>query len=174
MFGIFKSPKQKNRESTKGIMRSDSEGHNRSKVRRALESKGIKFASQLDNSQYSIQASAAIVRLIANDAGIPVKKGSDEDDDFVAGIFSFVVSNHICYMVGTQFETISSIVVIDLLGLEAASDVNDLADSYNRMTQEGRVIEAIGQNVAKWISTPTDEQFAKLVELYRLCREHTS
>lgn len=174
MFGIFKSRKQKGLEATREPMRSDSELHNRSKLRRALESKGIEFASQLDNSQYSIRASAAIVRLIAKETGVAVKKGDYDDDNFVAGIFAFVVSNHISFMLGTQFEIVSSIVVIDLLGQEAASDVDDLADSYNRMTLEGHVIEAIGQNVAKWISTPTDEQFAKLVELYRLCREHTS
>ncbi len=59
-------------------------------------------------------------------------------------------------MIGVQFEMVVSIVVIDLLGEDAASQVSDLAETYNRMSQEGRVVEAIGQNLAKWILVPSD------------------
>lgn len=150
----------------------DNDSETRAKVNRALGSRAAQIPSGLDNSQYSIRASASIVRLIAKEANIPIGNGSDEDDDFVAGIFAFVVSNHITYIMDAPFEIVSCIVVVDLLGKQAASEVRTLANSYNRMAQEGRVIEAIGQNVAKWISTPTDERFDKLVGLYKLCREH--
>jgi len=143
----------------------------RAKVDRALGSRAAQVPTGLDDSQYSIRASAAIVRVVAEAANMSIENG-DEGDDFVAGIWAFVVSSHITYIVGTSFEVIAPIVAMDVLGLEAASDVPTLINSYNRMAQEGRVTEAIGQNVAKWIFTPTDESFDKLVMLYKLCREH--
>ena len=149
----------------------DNDSETRAKVNRALGSRAAQIPSGLDNSQYSIRASAAIVRVVAEAADISIENGN-EGDDFVAGIWAFVVSDHITYIVGTSFEVVAPIVAIDLLGLEAASDVPTLINSFNRMAQEGRVTEAIGQNVAKWISTPTDERFDKLVGLYKLCREH--
>jgi hypothetical protein len=153
---------------------SQDNGHKetRAMVSRALESKAVQIPPALDNAEYSIRASVAIVRLIAKDANIQIGKSSDDDDGFVAGIFAFVVSNHITYIMAAPFEMVSSIVVIDLFGQQAANEVRTLANSYNRMAQEGRTIEAIGQNVAKWISTPTDERFDNLVALYKLCREH--
>jgi len=172
MFGLFKRRKQKDLEFTETLMRAAAEGDSRAKVNRALGSKGIQLTPEKNNHQYSIQASAAIVRLIAKKAGVPIGANGDDDDNFVAGIFAFVVSNHVSYIIGAQFEMVSSIVVIDLLGQDAASKVNDLAASYNRMSQEGRVVEAIGHNIAKWITAPTDDQFSKLAALYKVCREN--
>jgi hypothetical protein len=154
------------------MSQDDDYSQNRDKVNHALGSRAAQIPSGLDDSQYSIRASAAVVRLIAKEADILIGNDSEEDDDFVAGIFAFVVSNHITYLLGAPFEIVATIVVIDLLGQQAASEVPTLMNSFNRMAQEGRVIEAIGQNVAKWISTPTDERFDKLVALYKLCREH--
>lgn len=171
VFGLFKKRKSNFPELT-DLISAAAEGESRATVNRALGSKGVQLAPEDDNSPYSIQASANIVRLIAREAGIPIGIDGNDDDNFVAGIFAFVVSNHISYMIGAPFEIVSSIVVMDLLGQDAASEVNDLADSYNRMSQEGPIIEAIGQNVAKWVSAPTDEQFSKIVDLYKLCRNH--
>lgn len=172
MFGFLKRRKQQELEFVEGLIRAAAEGDSRAKINRALGSEGVQLTPKEDNHQYSIHASATIVRLIAKEAGVPIGVNGNEDDNFVAGIFAFVVSNHVSYMIGAQFEMVSSIVIIDLLGQDAASQVNDLAESYNRMSQEGRVVEAIGQNIAKWITDPTDEQFSKLAALYKLCREN--
>jgi hypothetical protein len=153
------------------MSQDDDYSQSRAKVSGALGTRATQIPPGLDNSQYSIRASAAIVRLTAKAADISIGK-SNEGDAFIAGIWAFVVSDHITNIMGVSFEVVAPIVVIDLLGLEAAGDVPALINSFNRMGQEGRVTEAIGQNVAKWISAPTDEKFDNLVALYKLCREH--
>ena len=153
-------------------MRAAAEGDSRAKVNRALGTVGVRFESDDDNVQYCINASAVIVRLIAASAEDPIGNMTNDDDKFVAGIFSFATSNHLSHIIGAPFEMVASIVPLELFGTDYSSEVASLGDSFNTMSQEGRVIEAIGQNVAKWIATPTDDHLAKLVALYRLCKTH--
>ncbi len=155
-----------------GLMRAAAEGDSRAKVNRALGSVGIQLTPEEDNTHYCIKASTAIVRFIAAKAEDPIEDMKNADDNFVAGIFSFVASNHLTHIIGAPFEMVASIVPLNLFGNDYASEVDALGNSFNTMTQEGRVIEAIGQNIAKWIATPTDEHLGKLVALYKLCKEH--
>ena len=94
------------------------------------------------------------------------------NDKFVAVIFAFTIGDYLSQFIGAQFEMITSLVVIDLFGTEYASEVRSLGDSFNSMSREGRVIEAIGNTTANWISNPRDETFSKMVDIYRICREN--
>lgn len=172
MFGLFKGRKQSDLEFMKDLITAAAEGENRAKVNRALGSAGIQLPIKSDNAQYCIRASSAIVRLISETANVPVQT-MDEDDKFVVGIFALVASDYVTRIIGAQFEIVSTIVVIDLLGHSYSENVSELGDAYNRMASEGRVIEAIGQNIAKWISNPTNEQIEKLGSLFKLCREYS-
>jgi hypothetical protein len=168
MLGLFKRRKQRFME---GLMQAK-EAESRAKVNRALGSVGVQLAPEPDNIQYCIKASSAIVRVITQKADAPSVGLMNEDDKFVAGIFCLVASSYVSGVVGAQFEMVSSTAAIDLLGLDYADRVSDLGESYSSMSQNGRVIEAIGQNIAKWIASPTDDRLDKLAKLYKLCREH--
>ena len=96
----------------------------------------------------------------------------DDDDKFVPAIFCFVTSDHVSRIIGAPFEMVASIVPLDLFGLKYAEHVTLWGNSFNKMSREGRVIEAIGQNIAKWIVSPTDEHLKKLASLYKICCEH--
>lgn len=172
MFGLF-GRKKRDEQFLVDMMRAAAEGADRAKINQALGSVGVQQNPEPDNAVFSVKASAAIVRVIAKNAGRSIPT-MDDDDQFVAGIFAFVVSNHVSRLVGAPFETVSSLVLLDLFGLEWAANVSVIADSYNRMCQTGRVIEVIGVNVARWFNNPTHEQMGKLVELFDLCRKHIS
>jgi len=157
----------------KGASVSDAvaiEGTQRARVNHALASSGVELPVEINSTQFCIRASAATVRLIAQKASIPLD--ANDDDRFVAGVFSFVASNHQSRIIGAPFEMIASAVPLELFGIDYVDQVPDLADSYNRMAQGSRVFEAIGQNIAKWIANPTDAHLSSLASLYRLCREH--
>lgn len=146
---------------------SAGEGEARGNISRALRSLGVQLPHEPDDTQYCIKAASELVRVIM-DRACPNGPGSDQR--FVGGIFAFVASNHITRLVGAPFETVSSIVPIALFGPDYASALNELIDSYNQMTQEkSKVVEAIGQNIAKFINAPSDEQIRKLADLFNVC-----
>ena len=168
---IFINKKKRNdREFLKEIVSAAAEGESRAQVNRALGSVGVEFDAEPDNAQFCIKASAAVVELIMKRAGKDPKSATS-DDIFTGGVFGVVASNHLTRLVGAQFETVSSIVPLELFGLEAASDVPEIINAYNRITQEGRIAEAIGQNIALWIAEPSDERLDKLAKLYKLCND---
>ncbi len=171
MFEWFKRRKRRDEEFFLNYVRAAAEGENRAKVNRALGSVGVQLPFEPDNTQYCIKASAALVRVVTEKVGVSMH-AADKDDRFVVGIFGFVAGDYFSGIMGAPFETVSSIVALDLLGVEYAAQIGSLGDSYNRMAQTGRVIEAIGQNIAKWVSAPTDEQLKKLADLFKLCRQH--
>ena len=96
----------------------------------------------------------------------------DDETKFVAGIFGFVASDYLSRVVEAPFEIVSSIVLLELFGTEYAEHIGRVGNSYNRMAQSGQVIKTIGQNIADWISTPTDERLEQLADLFRLCRKY--
>ena len=173
MFGWLKSKRQKDSEFFEGMMRAAAEGSRRAQINAALGSKGIQLGFQKDNDQYCIQATSAIVSLIASDAGLEARN-LKVDDRFVAGLFVFVVSNHVSLLIGAPFEEVAFIAFVDCLGMEFAQEVDSVGSSYNKMSNEGRVIEAIGTTVVNWISRPTEENFSKLAKLFDVCRSHAN
>ncbi len=86
--------------------------------------------------------------------------------------FCLVTSDQVTHRMGETFEFISSVVLIDLFGEDYASEITSLTDSYNSMCKNGNVVKAIGHTIAKWIASPTEEHFSKLVGLYKLCKEN--
>jgi hypothetical protein len=171
MFDWLTGSKKREKLLMESMMRAAGEGASRAKVNQALGTVGIQFPPENDNTLYCVRAASAIVRIITLKAGYSTDY-ADLDDRFVAGIFSFVVSNHVSLIVGAEFEFVAAIVPLDLFGHDFADQVDALGNSYNQMAQEGKVVEAIGQNVAKWIDKPTDEQLTKLASLFELCRRH--
>jgi hypothetical protein len=170
MFGWFKGRRKKDKEFLESMMRTAVEGHSRVSVNRALGSLGIQLSREPDNTQFSIRASSALVRAISEKAGLSVHS-MDDDDRFVAAIFCFVTSDHISHIIGAPFEMVSTVVPLDLFGHKYADRVFAWGNSFNRMAAEGRVVEAIGENIAKWIAEPTNDQFEKLAKLFQLCRK---
>lgn len=158
------------------MMRAYAEGEERAKINQALGSLGIQLKSEDDSAQYSIKTTAAIVRAIMEKYGTDLKKIND-DDMFTAGIFLFAISNHITRVVGAPFEQVAAITPLELLresrSLEQlAGYVNPIGNTYNNAAKNSKIIDAIGQNIVEWISTPEHDRFDKIVKLYGLCREN--
>lgn len=178
MFGFFKRKKQKEIEILRTLMSAAAEGEQRAKINAAIGSLGIQLPPENDNTKYCINTCAVIVRNIMESYGTKPEDAND-DDIFTAGLFLFTVSNHITRIVGAPFETVASVTPLELFSatrspLEMAEYVHLIGNLYNDTMDNGRVCEAIGQSLAKWIMFPTHEQFDKLIQLYRLCRENIS
>jgi hypothetical protein len=154
------------------LVRASAEGGRRAKVKEALGTRGL-TVTQSDDTLYCVHAVAGIVFDIAKSAGISTDF-EDPDERFVAGIFAFVTANHVSLIYSATFEFVSSIAFLELFGKDRAEEVSSIGDSYNRMSSEGRVIEAIGNCFAKWIGEPTDNRFEDLVKLFRLCLDHAT
>ena len=76
----------------------------------------------------------------------------------------------------SPFEQVASLAPLELFKgardpLAMSAAVPEMGNAFNQMSQDGRVIEAIGQNIAGWINDPSDEQLDKLAKLYKLCRK---
>ncbi|MCP5361667.1 MAG: hypothetical protein H6908_03360 [Hyphomicrobiales bacterium] len=176
MFGFFKGTKQKDLEFFKEMMSAAAEGEQRAKINSAIGSLGIQLEPENDNSQYCIKVSSALVKKIMMSHGTTIKS-AENDDILTAGLFLFVVSNHITRVVGAPFEEVSSIAVLDLFydissPQEIAEYVNPIANLYNDASTNSKIPLAIGQNLVKWIEEPIHENYTRLVELYKLCREN--
>ena len=171
MFGWLKGRRDRDQDFLDNFQRAAAKGESRARVNRALSSAGVQLAAEPDNAQFCIKASAAIVRVIVQRAGMSIRE-IDDETKFVAGIFGFVASDYLSRVVEAPFEIVSSIVLLELFGTEYAEHIGRVGDSYNRMAQSGQVIKTIGQNIADWISTPTDEQLEQLADLFRLCRKY--
>ena len=178
MFGFLKRKKQKEIEFLRTLVRASAEGEQRAKINSAIGSLGIQLRPENDNALYCVKTCAVIVRAIIENYGTKIEDVND-DDIFTAGLFLFVLSDHIARIVGAPFETVASIAPLELFStthspLEMAEYVQLIGKLYNETMDKSRICEAIGQNLAKWIALPTHEQFDRLIQLYGLCRENIS
>ncbi len=164
------SKKKKDEEFFQELVQAAAVGSRRTKVKEALATKSVKIENE-DDVLHCVHSVAAIVRLVSKQAGLNAPF-DDSDVRFVVGLFAFVASDHVSRMYSVEFEFVSSIACLELLGTERANEIRDLGDSYNQMSAEGKVVEAIGTTLAKWINGPTDENLFALARLFRLCLEH--
>jgi hypothetical protein len=151
-------------------------GSNRGAIARALQSSGVHLDDQRDNPQFCIRASSAIVRLVANRAGVSIPELSDRDR-FPFAILAFAVSDLISQMIGTpgdkekiMFEAVSSVAAMDLFGAEYAGEIGKVADAYNHLTGEGGPVRALGSSVRAWIADPSSNRLDKIAAGYRATR----
>src|SRR5271166_5819372 len=136
-------------------------GANRGAILQALQKSGARLDDERDNSQFCIRASSAIVRLVAERAGVSISELADRDR-FPFAILAFTVSDLISQMIGTpwdkekiMFESISSITAVDLFGVDYAGEIGKVADAYNGLAGEGGPVRALGLSVRAWIDDPS-------------------
>lgn len=181
MFGLFKRKKKSNLDFLndpdffKTMMHSAAEGQQRANVNQALGSLGIQLPAEESNTQYCIKRTSALTKYIMTRAGTDTSCIED-DDIFTAGVFAFTIGNHLTRIIGAPFEEVTALTVLDLFHedrpvKQLTEYIRPIIDTYNGLCTSSKIIEAIGQNVAKWINEPTDEQFTKLVSIYKLCRD---
>jgi len=183
MFGwLFKKKREQDLQFAATLMRAAAEGAQRgaerSKVERAIATLGLEINSESDNKDFCLKAVVAIVRDLAKSAERS-PTWLDDDNRFLAGIFAFTFSNALSYRLAVSFELTASTSTFMLISAgdresmeHDMRDIDEIGASYNRMGKEGRVIEAIGTTFSKWLVRPTNENYASLVELYRLLGNH--
>jgi len=150
------------------------EGHTRATVNKAAGTIGGTFRSDPDNTQYCINAVAAIVPIVMRSAGCDTGK-LPKTDIFNGSLLAFTYSSHLSTLVGAQFQIVSAAVLIPLFSGELGPDrLCDLApaviDFFNHLTVVGKVIPDIGQRFAEWLDEPTDEKLQRMVDSFRYLR----
>lgn len=160
------------------MMRIAAEGQERSKINAALGSLGLEQERVDDSSQYCIKTSVAFVKKIIEEYGTNINE-PDDDDIITAGVFLFVISNHITRVIGAPFEIVSAITPLMLFSNSTRiKDIPDLVsviiDTYNGAAENTKITDAIGQNFVKYLDQQEYSQFRKIVELYGICRESIS
>lgn len=176
MFGFLnrkKKDKPEDDEFMKALNETYLEGVERAIIDRALETLSVELDHIDNRTEYCFKRSSEIVTEIVKSCGTDIKL--DDDDILTAGLFLFVVSNHISYKLDTSFEQVSSMAVAAFLKnnktIEEIPDyINAIAGIYNKTAVDSKVTIAIGQNLIKWLESPSDEHFSKLLEIYGICR----
>lgn len=164
------SRKKKNEEFFQELVQAAAIGSRRTKVKDALATKFVKIENE-DDMLHCAHSVAAIIRIVAKQSGLNAPS-DDSDVRFIAGLFAFVASDHISRIYEVEFEFVANIACLELLGTERADEIGALGSSYNQMSVEGKVVEAIGNALARWIDKPTDENLTSLAKLFVLCLEH--
>jgi hypothetical protein len=156
------------------MMSAAAEGHNKAELRSALSTIVPDVNTGENDLQFAANSAAALANAVWKEATGGHK---DVDSEFVACIFAVIAANHFSFKIGTQFETAAILAMIPvIMDPFKAPDVTDqVLSSYNTMTaNENRSLLAVGQSVAAWTSKPNSENFARLVDLFRLMRQHLS
>lgn len=93
-----------------------------------------------------------------------------DDERYLAMLICLVASNHLTRITNLSFEMLSIIACLDLDERKGA-DFSELIDDYIQMANspsESRVLQAIGNQVAHFVSTGDSHYLDKLSELYVL------
>lgn len=166
MFSFFR--RKRDQKIFWDLMRAADEGSQRALVKRAFDSVGAPFENDDDSLKYCVNAVAAIVPIIMNEAGLgttPISKA----DALSAGVLAFTISSHICRIIGAApFEVVSSVALIPLLSNKMPHEeflglAPKVIDAYNKDTISGHVSNEIGQSFAVWLQEPTSENFDSLI-----------
>jgi hypothetical protein len=165
--------KKREAELYHGTMKALAEGHTRATVNKAAGTIGATFKGKPDNTEYCINAVAAIVPIVMRCAGCDMDRLT-QADVLSGSLFAFTYSSHLSALVGAQFEIAAPAVLIPLFSREVGPDrLCDLApaviDLFNHLTVTGPVITDIGQRFAEWINEPTDAKFDRMVESFAIC-----
>jgi hypothetical protein len=172
MFGLFgRSKKKAESELLVDLMRAAGEGALRSRLREALSTLGITLPTKRDDTELAIFAVSELVKKIVIHSNCD-ENLEDNDERFVVGIFCVVASNYISRVYAVSFEIVGAVSPINVVPLGAEDEIPSYINSYNLMSQQGRVIEAIGTSIAKWVNEPSDDKFSSLVKLFDLLLEH--
>lgn len=174
MFGWLKQKaKDQDQEFFSDMMRAASEGDRLHRVRQAIATITAEPLYGKDATEQAASAAAVLAKAIASDT---VGTISDDDDIFVAGIFSFVFADYFAMLLAGQFEMASSLAVLMLIGPdEFHRSFPTLQSDYNRLVQsKPGVIEAIGQSCEAWFKSPTRDNIRKLSGLFHLLRDHVA
>jgi hypothetical protein len=175
MFWKSKRRREEERRFTLDLMRAAAEGKNRAMINRALGTLGKQLPPEPDNAKFCTLAVCEIVTSVMERVGHRPRT-ADDDSQFVGGMFAFVASDYVSRIVGTSFETVSSIAVIALFygaanASEGAALVGEVGRAYNKLAiEDGAVLRMIGEAIAEWINDPTEAGVEKLVGIFNLCR----
>jgi hypothetical protein len=176
MFGWFKA-KPKAEESdgkfSTEVMKAAVEGDRLHRIRQAIATIDSQPLYGKDATERAASAAAVLTKAIVAETGVAI---NNDDDLFVAGIFSFVFADYFAMLLTGQFETASSLAVLMLIGPEEFHrGFSTLQEDYNRMIQsKPGVIEAIGKSCETWFKSPTPENFQQLTGLFKLLRDHVA
>ena len=179
MLGIF-GRKRREQEFASTMMKALAEGQSRAQVNRATGTIGAQFESDPDNNHYCMNAVAALVPIVMRDAGCDMADLS-KPDIFNGSIFAFTFSSHLSRLIGAQFEIISTAVLIPLFyrpvkkhGAELSELMPYVIDMFNKLSTHGQVVTDIGQRFADWVTTPSPENYERMVHSYRVFSDANS
>lgn len=103
----------------------------------------------------------------------------DDDDRFIAMLIAFVASDHLTRLANISFEVNSVMTCLDLnhaLGGDLAPDaIDELIETHNAMatdTDQAKILQAIGNQVASFLAGDYEESLNKLGKLFSLMREN--
>lgn len=170
MFGWMKGRRAQEQEFLDRALRAMTEGNARARVNRALGTLGADVPPEPKNVDFCVSAATSFMNELARAAGLDCSS-LDDDEAFVLGLFSMVASDHLCHIVGAQFEMASVGAHIMVFGPDRAESFPSLIDSYNTMATRGDMIQVIGNAIAKWFGEPSTENFARLSKLLSVCLE---
>ncbi|HKJ62528.1 MAG TPA: hypothetical protein VKA94_11160, partial [Hyphomicrobiales bacterium] len=131
-----------------------------------------------DETQYSGFAACELALAVIKRAGV---SSPTHDDLYTGGVFVFIIANHISYILEARFESAATLGVMAFLASngmsveDASLSIDPISQTYNNMASstanDGKYNLVVGQHVANWCNTPSEENFNKLVELYNLGRK---
>jgi hypothetical protein len=177
MLGLF-GRKRREAELYSTMLKAAAEGHRRSLVNRAAGTIGATFESDMDNTQYCVNAVAAILPRVMEESGCNMRE-LRKTEIFNGSLFAFTYTSHLSTFIGAEFEIASSAVLIPLFGSKVGYDqlgafVPAVIDFYNRLTVAGAIIPDVGERFADWINEPTDENFGRVVDSFRFLQSANS
>lgn len=143
----------------------------------ALETIGINIDPVQEDDQFCIEAVSELISIIMARAGArPVS--FDDTDAFIAGLFSFAISDLMTQKVGGTFEIVSAVVAGHVLpGLHdpqrQGEFVSEIIKAFNGRASASTVM-AVGRAADGFLRDPSGPGLGRVIQLFELSRKHVA
>ncbi|WP_140940605.1 hypothetical protein [Prosthecodimorpha hirschii] len=153
------------------MMKAAAEGEGRRKLFEAASMLGIIIKGAGTDEEKCAQIASGLVNNLLKASGTNIN--SNEDDQFVAALFSVIACSHFSRILTSQFElsAMLSWVILTAGDIEKIEISNQATEYYIDMTErKAPVLIAAGNSIAKWVNQPTAENFRAVVNVFDHCR----
>jgi hypothetical protein len=150
------------------------------KIQTALATMGVTLADNTNKDEFCIEASTAIVKVIAEWAGVSTRtlKGPDQ---FKLGIIALIACDVVGHKIETKFdkpklsyESDCGIIILNLFGAEDATEtgqlIGQLMDGYNELAAKRSTIRELGNGLIGWFNDPHPERLKAIAMAYLASR----